>query len=416
VIDDYIIDEIRAEIPNFVLNQRYAMSLNDNISSVTQHFIRSYLDNPYIEFYFMDINAIQDEFYFYKHITSNLIVNSYSPPETTSITFLDSNSIDNLFLISGITTEKYKYKQFTDENEFFLAIPKEGRQISFDGSLCFGKIKTGVSNKGTFRIEDAQSKGPSSPFSEQLSKNSYVLIINAFTKPPNNLYIGDVCTLISFSTRPTQKILREDVINNVHEDDTFFSYDFFNDLFYNNKINIDYVNKLVFNGLFCGENVKSNLCITKPKPIPVIRPYQDDIKTMQEPICMNRFVQRAVLKHIYCPAVCKWILSVYPTITNIEKHPIFDFLLISFEDISLRFITLYGLNDNTNLNIKSISFTKTISDNTFCCAIVLHDNTHIKFEDGCCYDVSKGDVIVYHNKIPISNLLDNMVVFQIEIL
>ena len=88
----------------------------------------------------------------------------YNYPLLSCVTYLNDNSSPTI--ITNIDLEKYKYKEFENQTELFLSIPKINKQITFDGKYFHGSTL----------LDDNITP-----------ENRYIIAINLWDIKPNNV-------------------------------------------------------------------------------------------------------------------------------------------------------------------------------------------------------------------------------------
>jgi hypothetical protein len=396
-----IIESIHKELSYFEMNKKYSFN-NNNINTNTEQYICEILKMQYdksysfVEFYFTNINTNTNvDFELYKYENREKIEKTYEIPAYSQILFLDNNS-DHLFLISNITNEKYKYKQFENETDLYIFYPKKGYQIEFDGNKCYGKINMNHSNYTP----------------------SYILIINVYDTISNNIYCKNILPV----RQTIKEIDKIDLQINVEENDKVEKDSIFTELFFENLLYKKNISKELLKDF---SEIKTQTHISKKKNDLIIKNtnYKEELHTINTTTEYNRFFQRFIYHQLYSPHICEFILTNYKLhktdICPIEKLTnLVQYILYSFEKIHKFFINSYGLTSDINIKFSTICPSNMIPTiDQFCCMIFLERDSIIIFEDKTKYTVKIGDLIMFNNKIKYSIENENIVLLlNIELL
>ena len=333
----------------------------------------------------------------------------YYHPFISCITYLNDHLDPTL--ISNVTHEEYKYKEFEEQDGFSLIFPEKGKHISFDGSKYHG-----VTSFDNFKLP------------------RYILAVNIWnTRKPTNIeyYISsnvgsnlDFIFIEKIDSLQKMELKDDSKINNL----------IFNDLFYEKQSKkISEINDW--------KDISKNILIYfKKKELAVIFDKKNDIKSDLDFVknngefTMNRFLQRLVFPKIYSVDICKWIIAEgekyasknggwnthrhkhYPT-TDLPIHIIpnvFSFIASSLPNILENIGKMYGLL-NVKMNIldmflvkynenlqNSLELHKDGSILSF--NISLSDTREYEgggtlFEDGIHYNLEQGDMLVHCGKV-----------------
>lgn len=363
---------------SYSLNKLYSIQnlkstyTEDFLYDITKKQMESFSDENFIEFYFTDINNSNNEiFELYKYENMKRINKIYEFPIHTEVIFLDNNST-NLFIVTNVTNEKYKYKIFSNETDVFLFHPQKGCQIEFDGDKCYGKMNM-----------DQKTYIP-----------SYALILNVYKKKPN----GSYSTNKEYIRNPKMNIKMEILKNEIQEIDEIFTETFFEDLLYKKTISSKILEDI--------SRIKFPLHIIKKKNELKInnRCHKEDLTLLENITDYNRFIQRFTYSRFYSIQTCDFLLQQYKLskmeICEINKlQHIFQYVCFSFNEVTTFFSESYGLN--TNINIKNASICPCVLEcvKDFSCIVFLENSSKIVFEDGTQYHLKKGDFIIFNNKM-----------------
>ena len=93
-------------------------------------------DINYIEFWYKNKVNLDNNFHFICDEYERKINNNHIYPLLSNIIYLNDNICPTI--ITNIDLEKYKYKEFDNENDITIIFPKKNKHISFDGSNSHG--------------------------------------------------------------------------------------------------------------------------------------------------------------------------------------------------------------------------------------------------------------------------------------
>ena len=411
------------------LNKSYLLDLNKNNYDIIEDFVYNlsffYIEdlkkdnnmNFYVEFSFLcdAVLNFQDQYFKEDKIKINPLICSY--------TFLNKSTIP--LIITNLDFEKYKYKEFNDENELLLIFPNKFEHISFVGNLYHGF-------KNIFDV---------------ITGLPFVLKINIYNKQPNNIdyynsslntniktinpYIDNNCNLyhteLILDTQNINKsfmdnILYENNIKFVNLTDIFLNYDKYipitNHLKKNNlklTLPLDFILH-EFNYLFIlkSQNIPLNqteyfLSLTNKHGY-IMYDVLDCImnKTIKN---TNIFYKEYIYNNFYSDFICDWFIKEINnynknlTFIDISQIPyLFRFCIFSFDKIFKFINKTYNLN-KINIDIKNIQIIKkdtsqvdNYNNKTFLKAIIPLSKTK---------DYNCGDLIISNN-IFNNIIMDNM--------
>ena len=323
----------------------------------------------YVEFSNECIFLVKDDYFKEDKLRINPIVSSY--------TFFNK-SITPL-AITNIDFEKYKYKEFTDENELILVFPNKMEHVSFNGNLYHGFKR--VFDKPT--------------------ESSILLKINIYDKKPTNIEYYESLSLSSTSTNieniknnlkidfnlelyHTELILDTTIINKNFMENMLYekNSEFVNltDFFLHYEKYIPITNHLQkikkpskytlpieanlyeFNYLFVLKSYHTPLNQTDYF-LTLINKYGYimydilDCYINNTIVNTNKFYKKHIFSNFYSEYICEWIIkeinihSKNFTVINIEKIPyLFRFFILGVPVIMNFIKKMYDLND-ININI-----------------------------------------------------------------
>jgi hypothetical protein len=337
----------------------------------------------YVEFSNECRNKIQDEHC--KEDTSRI------NPLICSYTFFNNSSIP--LFITNIDFEKYKYKQFTDENDFIMAFPNKLDHVSFNGNLYHG-FKP-VFNKDT----ESPIALKINIYDKKPSKLEYYMSSDAHTNVSDyefafksDLYHGEFIT-------DTTHINRKFMENMLYEK-TSILVDF-TEMFLRNEDNIRFatnhlrlkpqedflklpveVTMFEFNFLFVLKSQKQPFMQTKYF-LSLIEKYgyvmYDILDCYKQNIMKtNRLHKECKYEHFYSEQVCEWIVNEMKLVDskaskfNVEKVPhLFRFVIGGIKPM-MDFVTKSYHLTNMTMNLTNLQIIKESKD-----YVHEYDNSHI---------------------------------------
>jgi hypothetical protein len=361
------------------LKKPYLLELNKNNYDLLEEFVynlslsniqnleKDNLENFYIEFSNEVLFDFKDQYFKEDKVKIYPLVCSY--------TFLNKSTTP--LIITNIDFEKYKYKEFDEENELLLAFPNELQHISFNGNLYHGfknvfNIKTNLPLVLKINIYD---KKPNNV--------DYYISISDEMREKNNLkFINELYhTELILDTKIINKTFMENIL---YEKNTNFTD--FTDFFINYEKYIPVTNHLnqknskkytipievilyEYNYLFVlkSQNTPLNQTEYFSSLIDKYGYIMYDIldcyknKTISN---TNRFYKEYNCENFYSDYICEWLIKEVNihnktfTFLNIENIPyLFRFCIIGFETIMKIVKKTYNLNE-MNINIKNIQIIK----------------------------------------------------------
>lgn len=440
----------------FLINKNFIIDLNKlqkSSSQTTPNYFEKFIvdianfhidrlnysiDDVYIEFLFCNKEFFDNKF----HNDS-----SFKSPINTSITYFKDNSYYPT-VITNITSEKYKFKKFYNEdmNVFFI-FPVKNKHISFDNCDNFyGNINISNDPKNSLHTNEIEliiriwKEKPDCPyfdyneFFSKITPSSTLINDNSFSK---NIII------------PSSDITRINIKNEKYIN--ILSFDFFDNLFYN--FNLDIFKDV--NQLFSGSN---NFLIIytdeKEYNTDTITQVNNNFKTKCELIfdLFPKFNQRLILKKYYNSDICSWIIDeinskidknmkwenacrniqstndshsiglsnniMYKYCLAEKFEYVFNFILISIKNI-LEIIENYYTIQNFYYNVFEILFIKYDSDimkddyklsyfksdnSSMIIKILLSDENNyiggkVVFEDEIENNFNQGDMIIHNGTV-----------------
>ena len=357
------------------------------------------ISDMYVEFSNECRLNIQDENHIIRGIRTTPLVCSY--------TFFNKSTTP--LIITNLDFEKYKYKEFTDENDLVLVFPSEMDHVSFNGSVYHG-----------FQ-----------PIFNTTCNPAIALKINIYDKPPdkmeyykpyNNVVSEDIqiqfkeqrqyAELIVDTKMLNRKFMENILYNKFYRQGTFWKntrieneplskqpdsgdppeFIDFTNIFLNYESYIAFESSHL-NDTFTDQNLclplevilfhYNNLFVIRSQKIPLLQTQYflkliekhgyvmyDILDFYKKKITnTNRFYKEQKLPHFFSEPVCNWIISEVNLVSNtdsntinIEKIPtVFRFIITHFQQIVDFAIKSYGLI-NFNINFTSMQIIKASAD------------------------------------------------------
>jgi len=394
-----LLNEITNTIPSntfYNLNQqKNAFTILENIvyNITSFHSKRLNINTKYIEFGFIEKNI-------------NFLIKKEKIPVLSVIVFLENN--DNPLIITNLTEETYKYKEFNDIN-ICCCFPRILNHVIFEPTKYFYSLH----NEKTLLINIFdKNESDSIPFPEKMFASNHYLGCNT------NLSF-------EFEENEFKTILFQ-------ESEHGFNYDYFDEFIYLDSLKYKEFTNLIQSGdlkqcdtfIFKLDNTKTSIIENKER-----------INTS-----IPKFIQRFIKKKVYQSNICDWIINesekyasenggwtttrhkTYPTTDlPLEKiNSVFSFVIESFKNIIQFIKTSYCLDDNHFFNISDIFIVKYdanrqselelhTDDSEISVNILLSDPTDFEgggtyFEDEITTYLEKGDAIIHSGKTKHSGL------------
>ena len=351
--------------------------------------------------------------------------NNFIYPLLSNIIYLNDSIYPTV--ITDVDLEKYKYKEFQNEKNITLVFPKKNKHITFDGS---------------------KRHGVTSVFeTDNLNEPRYIIAINLWDRKPTNVeYYQNHQTKTYNNKIQVVNIKPCNEGENIIFVKDILNYDFFENLFYKNK-NIC----MTFPDLLKKEFYENNTYIFKieekneEKKLEITKAEKllidiENIKTIDNIVSNNRFLQRFILNNIYSQDTCNWIISEselyakenggwttnrhnkYPTtdipIDNIKS--IFKYVLGTIPNIMTKIYKSYCMSESISINIVDLFIVKYEKDSqnkleihtdgsfiTF--SIMLssskdYEGGGTEFNDGIQTFLEQGDILVHSGYVKHSGL------------
>jgi hypothetical protein len=311
-----------------------------------------------------------------------------------------------------------------------IVFPKKNKHITFDGSK-----RHGVSL--VFEEED------------KINDPRYIIAINLWNKKPSDVkyyqktqiekeYNDDVQVVNIKPCDETKNIIIvKDKLN----------YDFFENLFYKKTNICSIFSDLLKNNfyennsyIFKIENETNEKIDIETKKYTKLLNDIENIKTINDIVSNNRFLQRCVLNNIYSQDTCNWIINEselyakenggwttnrhnnYPT-TDIQVNSIksiFKYVLGSLKNIMDKIFKLYCISSNISMNIVDLFIVKyekdaqnkleIHTDGSFITFSIMlssskdYEGGGTEFNDGIQMFLEQGDVLIHSGYVKHSGL------------
>ena len=350
---------------------------------------------------------------------------NYIHPLLSCVTYFNDNNCPTI--ITNIDVDTYKYKEFENQTELFLSIPKCNKQLTFNGKYYHG-----------------------SALLDNLFKNDnrYIIAINLWDRKPSNVdyYISETDANNILKEEQYIQIEKEiDFTNIINVCKKTINYNLFEDILYNGNekaINIfnEYI-KFDNSEKSCYKFVLDSTIERKEINVKLKNKYGDIIDDINEimdekaNLKYNRFLQRFHYTKVYTPDICRYIINEsekyaannggwttkrhnnYPT-TDLPVErilSIFGLILETLHTIVKKVKKSYGLTDNITVNIHDLFVVKYKDneqnyldmhhDGSFLSFnILLSDNADFEgggtyFDDGLTAYLEQGDILIHSSRI-----------------
>jgi len=440
-------------IQNLLTNEEMIEIINNNVNKSTKLLdLSKSLLSPYEKFVYdtasyhfkrlsIDINNLNNYYVEFwcknKFETHRLHVDcdeyekmtklNYIHPLLSCVTYFNDNNCPTI--ITNIDMDTYKYKEFENQTELFLSMPKCNKQITFDGKYYHGSTLLDNSFKNDSR---------------------YIIAINLWDKKPKNVdyYINETdANNISKEDQCFQvKIEKEiDSTNTINVCKKTINYNLFEDILYNGNENAMNIFKEHINfensEKSCFKFVLDSTIERKEINVKLKNKYGDIIDDINEimnekaNLKYNRFLQRFHYTKVYTPDICRYIINEsekyalnnggwttkrhnnYPT-TDLPVEriaSIFGLILETLHTIVKKVKKSYGLKDDMVVNIHDLFIVKYKDneqnyldmhcDGSFLSFnILLSDTADFEgggtyFDDGLTAYLEQGDILIHTSRI-----------------
>jgi hypothetical protein len=379
----------------------------------------------YIEFW-CKTNVYLNSFHFDCDEYEKKMENKFTYPLLSNIIYLNDSIYPTV--ITDVDLEKYKYKEFQNESNITVIFPKKNKHITFNGSKMHGVASI---------FDEDKTNEP-----------RYIIAINLWDRKPTNIeYYQKQQTLKTYNNKtPVVKINPCNEVENVIIVKDVLNYDFFENLFYENKnacsvfsdlLKTDFYENDVYIFKIEQQNEEKNKEITRDEKM--ILDYEN-IKTIDNISSNNRFLQRFILNNIYSPDTCSWIINEselyakenggwttnrhkkYPTTDiPIDKiKPIFKYVLGSIPNIMTKIYKYYCIPESIPINIVDLFIVKyekdaqnkleIHTDGSFITFSIMlssskdYEGGGTEFNDGIQVFLERGDVLVHSGYVKHSGL------------
>jgi hypothetical protein len=431
-IYDYFIDNFKdtkllnTNQDNFDLLEKYVYDI------ALFHFQRlniEYNNNShYIEFWYKNTVNLNN-YHFDCDEYERKINNNFIYPLLSNIIYLTDSKYPTV--ITNIDLEKYKYKEFKKETEITIIFPKKNKHITFDGSK-----RHGVSAIFNENIENKSDE------------NRYLIAINLWDKKPTNIdyYESQQINKIYNSKTQVVSIIPVNKIEKKIIVEKMLTFSFFENLLYKKMHICTIFSELIEkdfqengNYFFKIEEKKDDNSSESMERNKFISDTEN-IKTIDNIVSNNRFLQRFILNNIYSQDTCNWIINEselyskenggwttnrhnnYPTtdipVENIKS--IFKYILGTLQNIITKIYKYYCIPETTKINILDLFIVKyeegaqnkldIHTDGSFLTFSIMlssskdYEGGGTQFNDGIKVFLEQGDVLVHSGYVKHSGL------------
>jgi hypothetical protein len=431
IIDDYFSTETLYNTKLLNTNQESYNLLEKYVYDISMyHFDRlniEYNSNMYYIEFWCKNNVELNNFHFDCDEYEKNIDNNFIYPLLSNIIYLNDSTYPTV--ITDVDLEKYKYKEFQDQKNITVVFPKKNKHITFDGSK-----RHGVANI----FEE-----------DNINGSRYIIAINLWNRKPLNVEYYQKQQIQSSQLYDKKQVVN---IKPCNEDENVISvkkllnYDFFENLFYGNKNACSIFADLLKTGFY--ENNAYIFRIEEPPEEKNINIKNDEkiiidcknIKTIDNILSNNRFLQRFILNNIYSQDTCEWIINEselyarenggwttnrhnnYPTtdipVENIK--PIFKYVLNTIPSIMTKIYKCYCIPESFSINIVDFFVVKyekdaqnkleTHTDGSFITFSIMlsssknYEGGGTEFNDGIKIFLEQGDILVHSGYVKHSGL------------
>uniref|UniRef100_A0A6C0HBL4 Fe2OG dioxygenase domain-containing protein n=1 Tax=viral metagenome TaxID=1070528 RepID=A0A6C0HBL4_9ZZZZ len=314
---------------------------------------------------------------------------------------------------TSITNDEYKYKEYTDDNTFYIAIPKQYTHILYDSSKYNGWLDTNnTHDEPLFLNMNVWNVKPST--------------IDTYVYPPSDI---DTSTSTDIIFYDSNNIISREI----------FDPTIFENILYNNHFN----HLLELNSIISDSDKNANIIkvethLNEHIDFSNVLQKYGDIATDLYPfykegyvnfMVTNRFTRNKCLQKFLSLDVCYWIINecektnkwinspykLYELYLNIENMPaILSFVLFISNHLITTILKQYNIqNNNIPINIRDIFVAKYSKnsnsqmkyiDNTFLTATVQLNDTAdfvdgvIQFNDEDNVLIKQGELFIHNGK------------------
>jgi len=368
----------------------------------------------FIEFWWK-MDAELNNFHMDCDVNARVKDNKIYEPLLSNILYLDDSKYPTM--LTNLTHEQYKYKEFEGESDFTLSFPKKGKMISFHGSYYHGAtdIFVQTNNSNLHQCKEMEN-----------GKRRTILVLNLWDRKPKDIdYYNGMIPGQTYSTEDIQFRILPSKENTARIPTHEICEELFEELLYQKQSTRMHT---------FGEQIKNSLELNSTflfyksdKESSV--PFPDGVKDTEEihKIVPNRFFQRFIFDHFFPKEKCEWIIKEYEksdTNTNIEKMPaVFKFVLTSMQETILpKWEESYQIQ-GLSLDIRKLliikcgeSMSDIPIDAPFVIQIALSDfeKEEILFEDGMSIGITQGAMVFHSGKMTITTKDKYMLVAYIN--
>jgi hypothetical protein len=354
-------------------------------------------------------------------------------PLLSCVTYLNDNPCPTI--ITNIDMEMYKYKEFENQKELFLSMPKCNKQIIFDGKYFHGSTLLSDNDK---------------------EESRYIIAINLWDKRPTNVeyYISntnidtnlDVIFVKEDQCVSIEKTSESDNIKVINVCKKTINYNLYEDILYTGDEKACYIFKELIKNIEEDDKTAYKFVLDttiekKQIDMQLKNKYGDimddinEIMNENNKLKYNRFLQRFHYTKIYTPDICHFIINEseryaeknggwttkrhhnYPTTDlPVEKiASIFGLVLQTMKTVVTKVKKSFGLHDDIIINIQDLFVVKYKDsgqnyldmhhDGSFLSFnILLSDKTEFEgggtyFDDGLTAYLEQGDILIHSSRI-----------------
>ena len=357
-------------------------------------------------------------------------------PLLSCVTYLNDSEFP--LLLTDINHNDYLFKEFENKNKFQLVFPRENNQITFDGSKYHGVCDI----FDTFKLKN------------QNTFERHIISINLWKEYPSNMDYYEPMGPDDSNYNKEEPFFifdkNEDNNKQINIENNILTFDFYETMLYNChnfilpteiselvKIKYDenYFNFTITDNSTVKPDLKYESLLKDIKIINEINSTDNKNYDVIQSIVNNRFLQRHIYPKIYSKNVCEWIIFEseayaknnggwttkrhvkYPTtdLPVINIKPIFNFILMSYNEIFTKIKKSYALPETIEFNINDFFVVKYNSemqnelelhkDGSFLSVnILLSDPSDFEgggtfFNDNTISSLEQGDVLVHSGNI-----------------
>ena len=413
---------MKSQISYFYILEKYVYDL----SKVHAKNLNLNDNNYYVEFWFK--NTFQShELHVDCDEHEKTLKSIYNYPLLSCLSYF--NKTHTPTILTNIDIDKYIYKKFHEDNNFYFIFPNINTHITFNPSFFHGSAI----------LNDNYN----------LSDERIIIAFNIWKTPPINVPYYNNYNNHSYSPNNKIFLIQKNIshIKNIPVSQQELNFDTMEDILYAKNPNAfkkfnKFIDNVLIGQIIVDKNIDLN--IKKDKLVNKYGNIVNEINYIQEnSIKYNRFFQRFVYNNIYNPDVCNWIIFEsekyasnnggwttkrhinYPT-TDIPVYLINSISTFIFQYSSTIYNLIkdsYQLPENIGLDIIDLFIVKyeedkqnylsSHKDGSFISFSILLSNHNdfegggTQFEDGLVTKIKQGDILIHsslitHSGVPIT--------------